>query len=397
VTSAVSQLESIKDRIRQSVLRDSAELIELADELHANPEVAFEERRASDRVASAMSRNGFDSARGAYGLGTAVAAEAGTGPLRIAICAEYDALPDIGHACGHNIIAAAAVGAARSLRGFADELGIGIRLLGTPAEEVGDGGGKILMLKEGAWDDIALTMMVHPGPFNDLAPALIAISAFDVEFYGREAHATYFNHLGINAGAAATIAEVALGQMRQQLQGHERVHGIIDKFGSTANVLSGYARLKYMIRSRSVPELEELRSRVLRCFEAGAVATGASMQVIGGTAPYEPLRTDSGVAESFGKNLTEFSGREFPPIGSGPPTSAGSDMGNVSAVVPTIHPMLGLESFPVVNHQAEFTSYCIGDRARQAVIDGAIGMAWTVADVALSEKHRARLLQSRSS
>src|SRR5260221_8025805 len=326
-------------------------------------------------LASTMCIIVLAAARGATDGAPAVAAEAGTGPLRIAICAEYDALPDIGHACGHNIIAAAAVGAARSLRGFADELGIGIRLLGSPAEEVGDGGGKILMLKEGAWDDIALTMMVHPGPFNDLAPALIAISAFDVEFYGREAHATYFNHLGINAGAAATIAEVALGQMRQQLQGHERVHGIIDKFGSTANVLSGYARLKYMIRSRSVPELEELRSRVLRCFEAGAVATGASMQVIGGTAPYEPLLTDSGVAESFGKNLTEFSGREFPPIGSGPPTSAGSDMGNVSAVWPTNYPLLGLESFSILDHPTQVSSFFIVGRARQAAIYGAIGLA----------------------
>jgi amidohydrolase len=397
VTSRDFSLGSVKERIRESVLRDSAELVDLADRLHANPEVAFEESFASDQVAGAMSRAGFDSARGAYGLDTAVVAESGSGPLRIAICAEYDALPDIGHACGHNIIAAAAVGAARALKAPADDLGIGIRLLGTPAEEVGDGGGKILMLREGAWDDVALTMMVHPGPFDDLAPALIAISAFAVEYHGREAHATFFSHLGINAGAAATIAEVALALMRQQLQGHERVHGIIEKFGSSANTLSGYSRLKYMIRSRSVPELEELRSRVLRCFEAGAIATGASMQVVGGSAPYEPLRTDGGVAELFGTNLADFSGREFPPVGSGPPTSAGTDMGNVSVVVPTIHPMLGLGSFPVVNHQAEFTSYCTGDRARQAIIDGAIGMAWTAAEVALSEEHRARLLRSSTS
>jgi metal-dependent amidase/aminoacylase/carboxypeptidase family protein len=141
-----------------------------------------------------------------------------------------------------------------------------------------------------------------------------------------------------------------------------------------------------------VPELEELRSRVLRCFEAGAVATGATMTVLGGTAPYEPLRTDNDVAEIFGRNLHEFSGREFPIIGAGLPTSAGTDMGNVSVAVPTIHPMLGLDSFPVVNHQAEFTGYCTGDRAHSAIIDGAIGMAWTAAEVAMTEHLRQRLL-----
>src|SRR5258708_12523779 len=152
-----------------------------------------------------------------------------------------------------------------------------------------------------------------------------------------------------------------------------------------------------MVRGGSVTSLEWARRRVLRCVEAGGVATGASMQVSGGTAPYEPLRTDSGVAESFGKTLTEFSGREFPPVGSGPPTSAGSDMGNVSAVVPTIHPMLRLESFPVVNHQSEFSSYCIGDRAPQAIIYCAIGMAWAVARIDLSPKAPAPFFPAISS
>lgn len=394
MSTADTRLDDIRDRIGESVLRAAPDLWELADDLHRHPETAFEEQYASALVASAMSKDGFDVTRGAYGLDTAVHAEAGDGPLRIAICAEYDALPDIGHACGHNIIAASAVGAATALRPFSRELGIGIRLLGTPAEEVGDAGGKILMLKAGAWDDIALTMMIHPGPFNDLAPGLIAISSFAVEYQGREAHATFFSHLGVNSGAAATIAEVALGLMRQQLQSHERVHGIIEKFGSTANVLSGYSRLKYMIRSRSIEDLESLRARVMRCFEAGAVATGATMTVVGGTAPYAPLRTDAEIATSFGRNLAAFSGRSFPEVGSGPPTSAGTDMGNVSEVVPTIHPMLGLDSFPVVNHQAEFTAYCTGDRARQAVIDGAIGMAWTIAEAALNDGQRARLLRS---
>ena len=393
--NATSGLASVKERIRETVERHASELEDLADSIHSKPEVAFEERFASQRVAKAMSDHGFEVARGAYGLDTAVLAQAGGGPFWIAFCAEYDALPDIGHACGHNIIAAAAVGAAQALQELSGELGIGVRLLGTPAEEVGDNGGKIIMLEHGAWDDVALTMMVHPGPFDDLAPALIAISAFQVEFHGREVHATFFSHHGVNAGAAATISQVALAELRQQLQPHEYVHGFIEKFGSSANTLSGYSRLKYMIRSKSIAELEDLRARVLRCFEAGSVATGASMQVSGGDHPYAPLQTNEEIAAVFRDNMAEFSDRRFPRIGEGPPTSAGSDMGNVSAIVPTIHPMLGLGTFPVVNHQAEFTGYCIGSQARRAIIDGAIGMACTAAEVALHEEYRTQLCNFR--
>ena len=213
------------------------------------------------------------------------------------LCAGSDALPDIGHACGHNIIAAAAVGAARALQPVAGELGMGIRLLGTPAEEVGDAGGKILMLERGAWDGAHVSMMVHPGPFDDLAPPLIAISAFDIAYHGKEVHATTFADLGVNAGAAATIAQVALAELRQQLKPSQRVHGIIEKFGSSANTLSGYSRLRYMARAgipggpgRAQSEGDDGASK------PGRWPPGASMEVIGGQQPYAPLASDPEVA-----------------------------------------------------------------------------------------------------
>ncbi len=268
-------------------------------------------------------------------------------------------------------------------------------MLGTPAEEVGDAGGKILMLERGAWDGAHLTMMVHPGPFDDLTPGLIAISAFQVAYHGKEVHATFFSHLGVNAGAAANIAQVALNELRQQLKPTQRVHGIVEKFGSSANTLSGYSRLRYMIRSDSLEDLEELRVRVLRCFEAGAVATGARMELIGGDKPYAPLASDRDVAVLFGANVQAVSERRFPPPGEGPPTSAGTDLGNVSQVVPTIQPMIGLGSFPVVNHQAEFAQLCRGPAANEALLDGAIGMACTVVDLACDEAQRSRLLGRR--
>ncbi len=386
-------IASIKERIRRNVQTDLDGLMKLADAIHGTPEVAFEEYQASRLVGDALLRGGFQVETGVYGLETAVRAEVGTGPLWIALCAEYDALPDIGHACGHNLIAAAAVGAARAIKEFADDLGVGVRALGTPAEEVGDAGGKVLMLERGAWDGIHLAMMIHPGPFDDLAPPLVAISAFEIEFHGKEVHATTFTHLGVNAGAAATISEVAIAELRQQLQPHERVHGIIEKYGSSANTLSGYSRLRYMIRSTSLDDLEDLRARVLRCFEAGGVATGASMKVVGGLRPYAPLVSDSEVAGLFGSNVTSVSEREFPQIGHGPPTFAGTDMGNVSHAVPSIHPMLGLGCYPVVNHQQEFASFCRDNPvARAAVVDGAVGMACTVVDVACDPTLRHRLL-----
>ncbi len=396
--SGATEAGRIKQAVRAAIASSAASLVELADALHEHPEVAFEEHASARRVAASLERGGGAGARGyeveigAYGLDTAFAASAGAGPLEVALCAEYDALPDIGHACGHNLIAAAAVGAALALRPFAGDLGVRLRVLGTPAEEVGDGGGKILMLERGAFGDTHLAMMVHPGPFDDLTPAEIAISAFKVEYHGKEVHATFHSHLGVNAGAAANIAQVALNEMRQQLTARQRVHGIVEKFGSAANTLSGYSRLSYMIRSDSLEDLEQLRALVLRCFEAGAVATGARMEVIGGTKPYAPLLSDLSAANAFGANVEAAGERRFPNPGEGPPTSAGTDFGNVSQRVPSIQPMLGLGCYPVVNHQAEFAAKCRGERAEAALLDGALGMAGAVVDLACDDAERRRLL-----
>lgn len=383
-------IDAVKGTVEARIRKEADTLVALSERIHASPEVGFEEKKASAWVADALEKSGYGVQRSAYGLETAVSAEAGNGSFEVVICAEYDALPRIGHACGHNVIAAAAVGAAAGLATVAEELGLRVKVLGTPAEEAGDAGGKILLLERGAFEGAHLAMMVHPGPFNDPAPGLIAISAFDVEYVGREVHATTFAELGVNAGAAAIIAEVAIAQLRQQLKARDKVHGIIDTYGSSANTLSGYSRLRYMIRSGSLDELESLRERVLRCFRAGAMATGATMQIQGGTKPYGPMQTDQQVAELFIRNAARL-GRAYPPVGQGPATYAGTDMGNVSAVVPSIHPMLGLDSFPVVNHQAEFTELCRGSAANNAIMDGAIGMALTVVDVAVMEHQRARL------
>jgi amidohydrolase len=385
-----STVESLKQRVEAAIRAHESELISLSERIHGSPEVAFEERLAAGWVAEALEQYGYCVEKGAYDVETAVKAETGDGALLICICAEYDALPRIGHACGHNIIAAAAVGAAAGLALAANDLSLRVRVLGTPGEEAGDAGGKILLLERGAWEGVHMSMMIHPGPFNDATPGLIAISAFDIEYVGKEVHATTFANLGVNAGAAAIIAEVAIAELRQQLVSTDKVHGYIETYGSSANTLSGYSRLRYMIRGRSLTDLENLRGRVLRCFEAGALATGATLAVKGGTKPYAPMKSDEPLARLFIANESRI-GRTFPNIGEGPSTYAGTDMGNVSELVPTIHPMLSLDSFPIVNHQAEFATISRGAAANRAIIDGAVGMALTAVDAAMTNEVRSRL------
>ena len=199
-------------------------LVELSRRIHANPELGYEEVSSSAWVAEALSDAGFSVERGICDLPTAFAARAGSGPLHIAICAEYDSLPGIGHACGHNVIAAMAVGAGIAAARVADEVGLTITVIGTPAEEVGNDGGKILLLERGAFEGQHMAMMVHPAPFDVVTPKIIAAAMFEVRYTGKEAHASAFPEQGINAADALTIAQTAIGLLRQHLRATDRVH-----------------------------------------------------------------------------------------------------------------------------------------------------------------------------
>ncbi|MEU6762379.1 M20 family metallopeptidase [Streptomyces sp. NPDC046853] len=354
------------------------DLIALSHRIHAHPELAFEEHLASRWVADALSEAGFDVRHGYCGLPTAVEATVGSGPTHIAICAEYDALPDIGHACGHNVIAAAAVGAGIALAPLADELGLTVRVLGTPAEE--GGGGKVLMLEQGAFEGVHAAMMVHPAAVEMAAMPGLAVTQFDVTYKGKAAHAGAYPELGVNAADAMTVAQVGIGLLRQQTSASDRIHGIVTEAGSAANVIPDSSRGRWIVRSDSMDALQPLAARVHRCFEAGALATGCDLTTAPVGPDYADLRPDQDLLALWVANATAL-GRRFPEL---PSTVAGAatDMGNVSHVVPTIHPMLGLDCLPAVNHQPEFTAACRTATADRAVIDGASGMAWTAIDVA---------------
>jgi amidohydrolase len=369
-------------------------LIELSHRIHAYPEIGFEEEKASAWIAEVLSEADFEVERGVCGLATAFSANVGKGPLHIAICAEYDALPGIGHACGHNIIAAAAVGAAIAAASVADELGLKISVIGTPAEERGDAGGKILLLERGAFKGIHAAMMVHPSPFDVLMPKVIAASMFEVEYEGREAHASSFPERGINAADALTIAQTAIGLLRQHILPTDRIHGIIVKGGDAPNIIPAHTAAKYIVRGETLVDLEKLRPRVYKCFEAGALATGSKLKIIGGEKPYSEMIHDVEIAAAYRRNA-ELLGRSYPELS---PTvqkaAASTDMGNVSRSMPSIHPMIGINCLPAVNHQPEFTSHCNTESADQAIYDGALAMAWTAIDLATEPGLRDRLLSA---
>ena len=312
--------------------------------------------------------------------------------MHIGICAEYDCLPGIGHACGHNVIAASAVGAALAAARVADEVGLTVTVIGTPAEEVGNASGKILLLERGGFEGIHAAMMVHPAPVDMLHAKVIAAATFDVHCTGKESHASAFPELGVNAADALTIAQTALGLLRQHIRPTDRIHGIVTNGGAAPNVVPAHTSAKYMVRSETLDQLAELRLKVYRCFEAGGLATGAKVEITGGDKPYAEMRHDETMAALYGRN-SEALGRTFPNLGEWETRPTGStDMGNVSLLIPSIHPMVGINSLPAVNHQPEFAAHCVTPEADKALGDGALAMAWTCIDLATNQDVRERLI-----
>ena len=378
--------QASQDRI--AAVRD--ELLSLSHALHADPEIGFEEHRSSRRVADALEQHGFAVEMGVADLDTAFTATAGSGPLTIGICAEYDALPGIGHACGHNVIAASAVGAAVGLAEVADDLGITVRVLGTPAEE--GGGGKILMLERGAFDGLNAAMMVHPAAYETDAMGCLAVQHFDVRYRGRSAHASAYPELGINAADALTVAQVAIGLLRQHIRPTDRIHGIVTDGGDAPNIVPERTAGQWYVRAANLDELAELYPRVQRCFEAGALATGAEVSFDEPGPAYSEFIHDADLVSLYVSNATAL-GREFPDLGAAGDRMVGStDMANVSLAMPAIHPMLAIEAGGAVNHQPEFAAACATPSADAALIDGAVGMAWTAIDAATTAPVRDRLL-----
>jgi amidohydrolase len=384
-----------RNAAREKIEQSRKQLVDLSHRIHAHPELGFEEEQACGWLCETLDGAGFKVERGICDLPTAFSARAGAGPLHVTICAEYDCLPGIGHACGHNIIAAMAAGAGIGLAKVADDVGLTVTVIGTPAEEVGNGPGKILLLERGAFAATHFAMMVHPAPIDMAAPQMIALAQFEVRYTGKEAHASAFPELGINAADALVVAQTAIGLLRQHINPTDRIHGIVTHGGEAPNIIPAHTSASYVVRARTVGELHEIRTRVHRCFEAGAIATGARLDVSSGDKPYAELVSDTELAALYQHN-GETLGRYFFVRGEEMSRAAAStDMGNVSLVFPTIHPVIGIGSLPAVNHQPEFTACCVTPPADQALFDGSVAMAWTAIDAVSDPKLRARLMNAR--
>lgn len=377
--------------VADAVARRRGDLLALSHSLHAEPELAFAEHRSAAKTRALVAERGFEITDAPGGLDTAFRASFGSGPLVLGLCAEYDALPEIGHACGHNIIAAAAVGAALALADVADELGLTVVLLGTPAEE--SGGGKALLLEAGAFDGVAAAMMIHPGPADIAAARSLALSEVTVRYLGRESHAAVAPYLGINAGDAVTVAQVAVGLLRQQLAPGQMVHGIVTEGGSAPNVIPARAELRYTMRATDSPSLRELENRIGDCFLAGAIATGCDYQVDEASPMYAELAPDPWLAQAFRDEMRALGRTPVPaeleaslPLGS-------TDMGNVTQLIPGIHPIVGVDAGGATVHQPAFAAAAVSPSGDTAVIDGAVLLARTAVRLAETPQQRDRVIE----
>jgi amidohydrolase len=380
-------------RCGDAVDRAEEKLLALSRSIHAEPETAFREHRSAAKVAGLLRGEGFDVEQGVGGLDTAFTARFGSGPLVVGLCAEYDALPGLGHACGHNIIAASSAGAALALRDVADELGITVLVIGTPAEE--EGGGKIALLEAGVFDDVSMAMLVHPAPEDNCAPRPLALVELEVRYTGRPSHSALAPHLGVNAADALTVAEVAVGVGRQHFEPRQQVHGIVTRGGEVPNVVPADTRALYNLRAADMESLGRLESRIRACLEAGAVATGCTHEVLS-TPAYAELAHDAFLSEAYRAAATELgrplvcreAERDMP--------TGSTDMGNVSRVLPALQPSIGIDSGDAVNHQPEFAAACVAPGADRALLQGAVALAWTAAQAAHDDESRERLLMHQA-
>jgi amidohydrolase len=376
--TTATNIDAAKQRAREAVDAVSAELIRISREIHAHPELALKETRAARLLVPFLQAQGFEVQTGVYGMETAFRGEWGHGPTTIAICAEYDALPDIGHACGHNLIAGAGVGAAAALIHAIDPADARVVILGTPAEELY--GGKVVMVNKGAFDDIDVAMMAHPMAVEFADPPMLGVAHVDVEYHGKAVHASVGPEQGVNALDAVVTAYQAVAQLRQHIRRDARIHGIITDGGSAANIVPHHAAATFYVRAMQPNYLRELKQRVLHCFEAGALATGCTMTMDWhADLEYAPLLNNRAMVDAYRHN-GEALGKQFIDLKNA--STGSTDMGNVSQVVPSIHPTFSVGQM-IFNHTPEFAGAAITDVAHESMLKTAQALAMTGVDLAL--------------
>ncbi len=371
-------LDALKDRADAIVADHADDLVAASRRIHADPELAFAEGRAHDLLADLLEAAGLAVERGTGGVPTAFAARAGTSGPTVAVLCEYDALPGIGHACGHNIIGAAGVGAGIAAAALADEVGGRLLVLGTPAEE--GGGGKVALAEAGAFEGVDAALMVHPAGLDLARITAIAIHQVQVTYHGRAAHAAAAPHLGRNALDAAVLGYQNVAALRQHIRPDERIHGIFTEAGTAPNVVPERASTFWYVRSPTVAGLAELKPRVLAALEAGAAATGCTVEHHWQDPAYADMVDNEAMIERYRRNLAR-SGRSLLEPSRDQAVVGSTDMGNISHLVPSIHPMIAVSPPDVAIHTVDFARFAGSDAGDRAVLDGARAMAATVLDL----------------
>jgi amidohydrolase len=375
-------LSAAKERLRAAVEERADLLVDASHQIHEHPELNYEEHFAHDLLTGILADEGLEVERHAHGLDTAFVARAGTSGPTIAVLCEYDALPGIGHACGHNIIATAGLGAGLAAASLAEELGGRVVVIGTPAEE--GGGGKILLARDGAFEGIDAALMIHPAGYDLARMDVIAVQELSAHYTGEAAHAAAFPHKGRNALDAAVLGYMNVAALRQHIRPTERIHGIFTGGGDKPNIVPARAQTEWMVRSGSIRTLGPLKDRVAACLEAGATAAGCEVEIRWKPVVYADMLDNEVLVALYAAN-SEALGR---PVREPDPKQAvvgSTDMGNISYVVPSIHPMIQAAPAGIPIHTPEFAGFAGGPEGDRAVVDGALALAWTVADLWLQD------------
>ena len=369
-------LNALRKHVIDVIDNAAADLVSLSHHIHANPELNFEEFIASESIARVGATHSLPVERNVFGVETALAAKIGSGPT-VCVMSEYDALPGIGHGCGHNVIAAAGLGAAIALAQVANDAGGALLFLGTPAEE--GGGGKIEMARNGALDGVDVAMMVHPADADLTTIDAIALQQLRAHYAGKAAHAAAAPEQGRNALDAAVLGYMAVGALRQHIASTERVHGVFTKGGDKPNIVPSEAETLWYVRSGTTSSLDLLRQRVVNSLESGAHATGCTCVIQNVGDAYAEMVNNSHLASVYVEHCTHL-GRSVHTPDSYRRVIGSTDMGNVSHLVPSIHPMIKIAPAGTAIHTSDFAQCAISPEADQSIVDGAKAMALTALD-----------------
>jgi amidohydrolase len=371
-------IKELKSKITAFIDDNSRELCELSRNIHDNPELGFQEVKASKWLTAFLENQGFKLKRAIFGLETAFIASYGKGAPVVALLAEYDALPKLGHACGHNIIAVSSTGAGAAAKLAVDRCGGKVVVIGTPAEELY--GGKITMAQKGAFKGLDAAMMVHPGGHDSVVTEALACQGLSVEFFGKASHAAGRPEAGINALEALVQSFNSINSLRQHIKPKARIHGIITDGGQAPNIVPSHSAGTFLVRAEDITYLEDLKKRVLNCFSGAAVATGARLEYKWEELCYAPMLNNLTIGKLFVRNMLEI-GHKMKMVDAD--KSFGStDFGNVSQLLPGIHASVRITSRRgVVTHSPQFAEAAVSEKGLQAMLDAAKALAMTAADL----------------